>query len=158
MPTQRPTSPLASDLPTLGLRPTLPRQAVRAVFQASNMRHLSAEDVYRQALARGTAISLSTVYKVLSQFEQVGLLRRSELGHSQTVYELNDPAATRHGHLVCALSGKVIELHLPELEAQLALMAHRHGLQLGNWSLTAWGHPVAGTAASAQAPPGGHGD
>lgn len=125
-----------------------------AVFQASDMRHLSAEDVYKQALARGTAISLSTVYKVLSQFEQVGLLRRSELGQSHTVYELNDPAATRHGHLVCALSGNVIELHLPELEAQLALMAHRHGLQLGHWSLTAWGHPVAATQPPPQWPPG----
>lgn len=129
-----------------------------AVFRASDMRHLSAEDVYRQAHTQGTTISLSTVYKVLSQFEQVGLLRRSELGQSHTVYELNDPTATRHGHLVCALSGKVIELHLPELEAQLALMAHRHGLQLGSWSLTAWGHPVAEIALSAPVSPGRHGD
>lgn len=158
MPTRPLPSPRSSDLLALGLRPTLPRQAVMAVFQAHEMRHLSAEDVYRHAHTQGTTMSLSTVYKVLSQFEQVGLLRRSELGHSQTVYELNDPAATRHGHLVCALSGKVIELHLPELEAQLTLMAHRHGLQLGNWSLTVWGHPVAETAASAQVPPGGHGD
>ena len=75
------------------------------------MRHLSAEDVYRHAHTQGTTMSLSTVYKVLSQFEQVGLLRRSELGQSHTVYELNDPAAARQGHLVCALSGKVIELH-----------------------------------------------
>lgn len=71
MPTRPLPSPRSSDLLALGLRPTLPRQAVMAVFQAHEMRHLSAEDVYRHAHTQGTTMSLSTVYKVLSQFEQV---------------------------------------------------------------------------------------
>lgn len=63
-----------------GLKVTLPRLSVMDVFTHSPQRHLAAEDVYRALLAQGEELGLSTVYKVLSQFEQTGVLTRSELG------------------------------------------------------------------------------
>ncbi len=128
-------------LTSLGLKATLPRLRVIEVFRQSALRHLGAEDVYRQLIQLGESVGLSTVYKVLSQFEQVGLLRRSELGQSHTVYELVDADSPRHGHLLCTASGQVTELHLPDLEQRLVELASQHGLQLRHWSLTAWGQP-----------------
>lgn len=68
-----------------GLKVTLPRLRVMDVFTRSPQRHLAAEDVYRALLAQGEELGLSTVYKVLSQFEQTGVLTRSELGQGRTV-------------------------------------------------------------------------
>jgi len=125
----------------VGLRATLPRLKVLEVFRHSISRHLSAEDVYRALVHAGESQGLSTVYKVLSQFEQVGVLTRSELGQGHTVYELADPSGQRHGHLLCTATGAVNELHLPDLEEQLRTVAQAHGLELTHWSLTAWGRP-----------------
>lgn len=133
--------PPPADWANMGLRATLPRLKVLEVFRHSDTRHLSAEDVYRMLVQAGESQSLSTVYKVLSQFEQVGVLTRSELGQSHTVYELADPAGQRHGHLLCTATGAVNELHLPELESSLQAHALVKGLTLTHWSLTAWGRP-----------------
>jgi len=133
----------APDLTALGLKPTLPRMRVMEVLRHSTQRHLSAEDVYRQLVQWGESVSLSTVYKVLSQFEQVGLLRRNELGQSHTLYELAVPGSPRHGHLLCTASGEVTELHLPDLEQRIATLAREQGLQLQHWTLTAWARPIA---------------
>ena len=126
-------------LNSVGLKPTLHRVRVLEALKQSPLRHLSAEDVYRQLVQTGEAVSLSTVYKVLSQFEQVGLLRRNELGQSHTLFELTDPDTPRHGHLLDMASGQVTELHVPDLEQRLAELATAQGLALQDWSLTAWG-------------------
>lgn len=133
--------PATPDWPNLGLRATLPRLKVLEVFRHSIGRHLSAEDVYKALVHAGESQSLSTVYKVLSQFEQVGILTRSELGQSHTVYELADPSGQRHGHLLCTATGAVHELQLPDLEEQLQTLAEAQGLELTHWNLTAWGRP-----------------
>ncbi len=135
-------TPLTPDWPQLGLKATPPRMKVLDIFRHSATRHLCAEDVYRALVATGEALSLSTVYKALSQFEQVGLLTRSELGHGHTVFELTDPQGLRHGHLLCVTNGEVTELHLPELEQHLRALAKAHGLDLTHWALTAWGRPI----------------
>lgn len=126
----------------MGLRTTLPRLKVMEVFRHSAIRHLCAEDVYRELVQAGEPLSLSTVYKVLSQFEQVGVLTRSELGQSHTVFELTDPSGQRHGHLLCTTTGQVSELHLPDLEQVLLELAKLRGLDLTHWALTAWGRPM----------------
>lgn len=125
-----------------GLKVTLPRLRVMDVFTHSLQRHLAAEDVYRALLAQGEELGLSTVYKVLSQFEQTGVLTRSELGQGRTVYELNNEQAPWHGHLVCTRTGQVTELHLPDLEQHIATLAREQGLQLQHWTLTAWARPI----------------
>jgi len=143
MPYLSSTLPNVPDLPSLGLRTTLPRLRVLDVFHRSTTRHLSAEDIYRELLSMGESMSLSTVYKVLAQFEQVGVLSRSELGQSHTVFELIDPTSQRHGHLLCITSGDVTELHLPDLEHTLRELAQAHGMNLTHWALTVWGRPLA---------------
>lgn len=141
-PAPNPTAHTAPDLHRLGLRATQSRLKILDVFRQNATRHLCVEDVYRELLATGEALSLSTVYKALSQFEQVGVLTRNELGQGHTVFELTDPAGQRHGHLLCTATGQVTELHLPELEHRLRSLAKAHGLGLTHWALTAWGRPV----------------
>lgn len=131
-----------------GLKVTLPRLRVMDVFAHSPQRHLTAEDVYRALLAQGEELGLSTVYKVLSQFEQTGVLTRSELGQGRTVYELNNEQAPWHGHLVCTRTGQVTEFVLPGLDDQLRALAAHHGLTLGHCVITAYGHPADSPAPS----------
>ena len=150
LPNAHPTHP-TPDWIGMGLRATLPRLKVLDVFHRSIHRHLNAEAVYRTLVQAGESQSLSTIYKVLSQFEQVGVLTRSELGQGHTVYELSDPAGKHHGHLLCTATGTVNELHLPELEHHLRSLAQAHGLDLTHWSLTAWGRPCSDAASPAAA-------
>jgi Fur family ferric uptake transcriptional regulator len=133
-----PVSPPPPAPVLLGLKNTQPRKRVMAAFRRSSTRHLSAEDVYRIVAREGETLSLSTVYKVLSQFEQAGVLRRSDLGQARTVFELNDCSDTHHGHLVCTHTGEVLEFQVPELEKHLRELAAAQGLVLTHWSVTAW--------------------
>lgn len=141
-PAPTPTLRATPDLPRLGLRATPPRLKILDVFRHSTTRHLCAEDVYRELLATGEALSLSTVYKALSQLAQVGVLTRNELGQGHTLFELADPTCQRHGHMLCTVTGQVTELHLPELEHSLRSLAKAHGLDLTHWALTAWARPL----------------
>lgn len=126
-----------------GLKSTLPRLRVMDVFVHSSLRHLSAEDVYTQLRVQGEALGLSTVYKVLSQFEQTGVLRRNELGQGRMVYELNDDDAPHHGHLVCTHTGRVIEFEVPDLHRHLHQLAQAHGLVLTHCVVTAYAQPTS---------------
>ena len=64
------------DLKNIGPKTTLPRLKILNLFEQSSIRHLSAEDVYKELLNEGEDIGLATVYRVLTQFEQAGLLER----------------------------------------------------------------------------------
>ena len=64
----------AEELKSSGLKATLPRIKILEVFQRTERRHLTAEDVFKMLLAEGADIGLATVYRVLMQFEQAGLL------------------------------------------------------------------------------------
>lgn len=128
------------ELQHTGLKATVPRVRVLEVFQRSAQRHLSAEDVYRVLLSEQADIGLSTVYRVLSQFEQAGVLRRSPIGSSRAVYELNDRGDT-HGHLIDLRDGGVIEFVDPVIEQRLREIAASHGLNLHDYVVTAFGRP-----------------
>src|SRR5262249_22533785 len=95
------------DLKTAGLRATLPRLKIINLFEQSKVRHLSAEDVYKQLLAEGLDVGLATVYRVLTQFEQAGLLMRHHFESGKAVFELNQGG--HHDHLVCVQCGRVEE-------------------------------------------------
>ena len=73
-----------------GLKATLPRIKVLEVFQKSTQRHLSAEDVFKLLLAEGSDVGLATVYRVLMQFEQAGILSRNHFEAGKAVFELNE--------------------------------------------------------------------
>lgn len=116
------------DLKSIGLKATAPRLKILDIFQHSKIRHMSAEDVYRQLLAEDIDIGLATVYRVLMQFEQAGLLTRQHFESGKSVFELNE--GHHHDHLVCLQCGKVEEFSDPEIEKRQAKIAKERGFAL----------------------------
>ena len=98
---------ITTELKNIGLKATVPRLKIMEIFQAGRQRHMSAEDVYRELLAENQDIGLATVYRVLTQFEQAGLLKRSNFESGKAVFELNE--GSHHDHLVCLQCGRVEE-------------------------------------------------
>src|SRR3989338_10792542 len=101
-------------LKNAGLKSTVPRLKILGLFELGQERHMSAEDVYKQLLASGDDIGLATVYRVLTQFEQAGLLIRHYFEGGRAVFELNQGG--HHDHLVCTQCGRVEEFYDPEIE------------------------------------------
>jgi len=95
------------ELKNTGLKATLPRLKILELFQKGRQRHMTAEDVFRVLLQEQSDIGLATVYRVLTQFEQAGILSRSHFESGKAVYELNE--GQHHDHLVCTGCGKVEE-------------------------------------------------
>jgi len=126
-----------SELKTIGLKATLPRLKILEIFQKSERRHLSAEDVYRQLLAENVDIGLATVYRVLTQFEQAGLLARNHFDNGKAVFELNE--GTHHDHLVCLICGKVEEFYDAEIEKRQQNIAKARGFTLQEHALSLYG-------------------
>ncbi len=112
---------------------TLPRIKILEVFQQAQRRHLTAEDVYKHLLTEGADIGLATVYRVLMQFEQAGLLTRSNFESGKSVFELNE--GQHHDHLVCLTCGRVEEFFDPEIEARQRHIAETRGFELHEHSL-----------------------
>ncbi|MFM1856115.1 MAG: hypothetical protein RLZ83_1424 [Pseudomonadota bacterium] len=123
----------AEELKSSGLKATLPRLKVLEVFQRGERRHMSAEDVYRILINEGGDIGLATVYRVLMQFEQAGLLRRSNFESGRSVFELDE--GHHHDHLVCLTCGRVEEFYDAEIEQRQRLVAQEHGFTLQDHSL-----------------------
>jgi Fur family ferric uptake transcriptional regulator len=116
--------PNSQNLKTIGLKATTPRVRILELFEKSAVRHLSAEDVYRQLMQEGVDVGLATVYRVLTQFEQAGLLQRLHFESGKAVFELND--THHHDHLVCLQCGHVEEFVDEEIERrQVKIAAER---------------------------------
>jgi Fur family ferric uptake transcriptional regulator len=94
----------AQSLKEIGLKATLPRRRILELFEASKVRHLSAEDVYKALIAEGMDVGLATVYRVLTQFEQAGLLARQHFETGKAVFELNQGGHHDHLH-ACNAAG-----------------------------------------------------
>ena len=116
-----------------GLKATLPRRKVLELFEHSKVRHLSAEDVYKSLMAEGIDIGLATVYRVLTQFEQAGLLSRQHFETCKAVFELNQGG--HHDHLVCLQCGRVEEFYDAGIEQRQAEVARERGFELKGHSL-----------------------
>ena len=121
------------DLKTIGLKATLPRLRILELFEKSDIRHLSAEDVYKKLVEEGTDTGLATVYRVLTQFEQAGLLMRHHFESGKAVYELNQ--GNHHDHLVCVQCGHVEEFYDPEIEKRQEKIAKERGFRIHDHSL-----------------------
>jgi len=130
-PTTRMSQP--HDLRSAGLKATLPRLKIINVFEQSDVRHLTAEDVYKQLLVEGLDVGLATVYRVLTQFEQAGLLIRHHFESGKAVFELNE--GKHHDHLVCMSCGRVEEFYDPEIEKRQAKIARERGFQITEHAL-----------------------
>ena len=123
----------ADELKNSGLNATLPRIKVLEVFQKTSQRHLSAEDVYKLLLADGADVGLATVYRVLLQFEQAGLLSRNHFESGKAVFELNE--GKHHDHLVCVDCGRVEEFFDAEIEQRQRNVAQVRGFELQDHAL-----------------------
>lgn len=126
-----------TDLKNIGLKATLPRLKILEIFQRSAIRHLTAEDVYRNLLTEELDIGLATVYRVLTQFEQAGLLSRSNFESGKAVFELNE--GSHHDHLVCIDCGRVEEFFDPEIEKRQQKIAEERGFKLQEHALALYG-------------------
>ena len=127
----------SSDLKQAGLKTTLPRLRVLSILENSAVRHLSAEDVYKELLEEEESIGLATVYRVLTQFENAGLVIRHNFEGERSVFELND--ADHHDHMVCAKCGRVDEFFDKRIEALQEKVAEEKGFKLQDHSLTLYG-------------------
>jgi Fur family ferric uptake transcriptional regulator len=128
---------LAADLKNTGLKVTIPRIKVLTIFEQSKTRHLSAEDVYKQMLLEDLDVGLATVYRVLTQFEQAGILRRSNFEAGKAVFELDQ--GSHHDHLVCIDCGRVEEFFDPRIEERQRKIAEAHGFELQDHALALYG-------------------
>ena len=122
-----------TDLKTIGLKATLPRLRILELFEKSNVRHLTAEEVYKILSKEGTDTGLATVYRVLTQFEQAGLLVRHHFEGGKAVYELNQGG--HHDHLVCLQCGRVEEFYDPEIEKRQSKIAKDRGFAIHDHQL-----------------------
>jgi Fur family ferric uptake transcriptional regulator len=121
------------DLKNAGLKATLPRLKIINLFEQSAVRHLTAEDVYRKLLAEGLDVGLATVYRVLTQFEQAGLLVRHHFESGKAVFELNQGG--HHDHLVCLQCGRVEEFFDAEIEKRQTKIARERGFEISEHAL-----------------------
>ncbi len=124
----------SDEIKNSGLKATLPRIRVLEVFQRSERRHLTAEDVFKVLLADDADIGLATVYRVLTQFEQAGLLSRNHFEQGKSVFELNE--GKHHDHMVCLTCGRVEEFDDEAIEARQHAIARERGFELQEHALS----------------------
>ena len=135
-------NPTPADLRDIGLKATGPRMKILDFFHQNGGTHFSAEDVFRALAKDDQDIGLATVYRVLTQFEQAGLLIRSHFesskGDSRAIYELNE--GQHHDHLVCLECGHVEEFVDEAIEKRQQDIAKNLGFTLQEHSLALDGH------------------
>ena len=124
----------AQGLRSTGLKVTQPRLKILEIFQKSVLRHMTAEDVYRELLNDNSRdIGLATVYRVLTQFEQAGILSRTHFESGKAIFEINE--GKHHDHLLCLDCGRVEEFVDAEIERRQKKIATEHGFVLQEHSL-----------------------
>lgn len=125
-----------------GLKVTSPRLKILSLLQLPENQHLSAEDLYKKLLEQGDEVGVATVYRVLNQFDDAGIVTRHHFEGGKSVFELTHQE--HHDHLVCLKCGEVIEFNDPLIEEQQNLIAAKYGIKLTNHSLYLYGEPVDG--------------
>jgi Fur family ferric uptake transcriptional regulator len=126
-----------ANLKKAGLKITTPRRKILDIMENAADHHLSAEDIYKSLLDSGEEIGLATVYRVLTQFEEAGLVVRHHFEGGQSVFELDH--GTHHDHLVCVKCGKVEEFIDNMIEARQQEIAKTAGYQITDHSLNIYG-------------------
>ena len=127
------------ELRKAGLKVTLPRLKILEIFETSELRHLSAEDIYRELLDSGEDIGLATVYRVLTQFESAGLVTRHNFEGGHSVFELDD--GEHHDHMVCVETGDVIEFVSEDIEKLQHEIAEKFGYEIIDHNLVLYVKP-----------------
>jgi len=123
----------SANLKNMGLKATGPRLRILELFEKAEVRHLTADDVYRLLLSENIDIGLATVYRVLTQFEQAGLLERHHFESGKAVFEIK--AGQHHDHLVCINCGRVEEFFDEEIERRQKKIAKDRGFVIQEHAL-----------------------
>jgi Fur family ferric uptake transcriptional regulator len=126
-----------TDLKKAGLKATLPRLKILSILEAAQVRHMTAEDVYKSLLEAGEEVGLATVYRVLTQFETAGLVIRHNFEGGRSVFEMNQ--GHHHDHMVCVECGKVFEFYDSAIEERQRLVAGKAGFVMDEHSLYIYG-------------------
>lgn len=125
------------DLRKAGLKVTLPRIKILELLENAEHHHMSAEDVYRALAEQGEDVGLATVYRVLTQFEQAGIVERHNFENNLSVFEIVQDE--HHDHLVCDVCGKIVEFHNSIIEEEQFKVAQVHNFKLSGHSLILYG-------------------
>ena len=125
------------NLEQAGLKTTQPRLKVLNALETSEIRHMTAEDVYKQLLQSEQEVGLATVYRILTQFETAGLVIRHNFEGGRALYELHDGA--HHDHMVCVECGKVFEFVDRTIEQRQRNVAAKAGFVMEDHSLSLYG-------------------
>lgn len=125
------------DLRKVGLKVTLPRIKILELLENAEHHHMSAEDVYKALANQGEDVGLATVYRVLTQFEQAGIVERHNFENNLSVFEIVQDE--HHDHLVCDVCGKIEEFHNTIIEEEQHKVAQKHGFKLSGHSLVLYG-------------------
>ncbi|WP_158969004.1 ferric iron uptake transcriptional regulator [Paraglaciecola sp. L3A3] len=126
------------ELKKAGLKVTLPRLKILEILQLPENQHISAEDVYKRLIEQDEDIGLATVYRVLNQFDDAGILNRHHFEGGKSVFEISHKE--HHDHLVCLNCGKVIEFEDELIEKRQKEVAERHNMSLTHHSLYLYGY------------------
>ena len=125
------------DLRKAGLKVTLPRMKILELLENAEHHHMSAEDVYKALAEQGEDVGLATVYRVLTQFEQAGIVERHNFENNLSVFEIAQEE--HHDHLVCDVCGKIEEFHNAVIEDEQEKIADKYNFKLSGHSLVLHG-------------------
>ena len=125
------------NLKNAGLKITTPRLRILEILERAQPRHVSAEDIYRALSEAGEEIGIATVYRVLTQFEEAGLVARHNFEEGFAVFEINQ--GEHHDHLVCIKCGKVEEFVDEVIEARQKAIAEKHSFNMTDHVLHIYG-------------------
>ncbi|MCB1755152.1 MAG: ferric iron uptake transcriptional regulator [Gammaproteobacteria bacterium] len=126
------------ELKAAGMKVTLPRIKILDIMENAEDPHLTADDVYRQLLENGENIGLATVYRVLMQLSEAGLVHRNYFEGGNMVFELNR-GDSHHDHMICLKSGRVVEFYDEQLEQLQLEIAKKHGFKLTDHTMILYG-------------------
>ena len=129
-----------SNLKKAGLKVTLPRLRILELLEEKKEMHLSAEDIYKKLLEAGEDVGLATVYRVLTQFEQAGIVVKNNFEEGRAVYELHHDQ--HHDHMVCVKTGKIIEFHDEIIEQRQSDVAKDLGYVIVDHSMVLYVKPI----------------
>jgi Fur family ferric uptake transcriptional regulator len=121
-----------TELKKAGLKATLPRIRILEALESSENRHLSAEEIYKQLI--------TTIYRVLTQFESAGIVMRNNFEEGHAVYEITPD--DHHDHMVCLETGKVIEFHDELIEKRQEEIAKEMGYEIVDHSMVLYVKPI----------------
>lgn len=125
------------ELKQAGLKATRPRLMILQLLEDAEERHLTAEGVYRSLLDAGEEVGLATVYRVLTQFEQAGLVKRHHFDGERAFFELDEDK--HHDHMVCMRCGRVEEFVNDEIERLQKEVATAHNFKLTSHRMELYG-------------------